>query len=158
MPAEPQVTSVQAKADNIVGPVKFTLSDLSIIGKTDDGATDIIALDETFKISVNVTFNNTPLTQLLLCLGLRIEVDFAFEGFGKKAEEVDVVDSDEDTKKDKLVYTIDEDFTPRKIGLTPGFYEVAASVKITSSAHKDCGQKVLALGFIKGFSFQVYEE
>jgi hypothetical protein len=155
-PQLPQQSDTQTSAPDILGPVTFKLSDLSILGTTQDEALDIVSTVETVKLSVKITFNDKPLTQLLLCLGMKLSVDFAFEGFGKAAE-VDVLNEKITTEKDKFVYIVETDLTPSEAGLTQGFYEVAATVKVSSPAHKDCGQKVLGIGFIKEFSFQVYE-
>ncbi|NJR64374.1 MAG: hypothetical protein HC772_02045 [Leptolyngbyaceae cyanobacterium CRU_2_3] len=144
---------------NILGPSSFTLTKLDVAGSSAVPAAlsqskYIVALDEQFTVSVVITFDQSPLTSLLMCLGTDMKVDFGFEGFGKGATETDV-DVTYITTEGQFAYLITYTGTPRKAGLTPGFYQLAATATIGPVTHK-CGQHILGYGYIGEIRFQVY--
>jgi hypothetical protein len=111
----PLVAGSETKSTNILGPTYFELCDLRIEASTAQPAPPmqiapanspyIVAEDEMFSVSVDVKFNNTPLTRLLLCLGMKVEVHFAFEGIGGKAGETDASEYIV-TEKNDFEYTV----------------------------------------------------
>ena len=143
---------------NILGPVIFELSYLNVIGSSNVPADPtqsqyIVASNEPFTLSVQVNFNNSPLTKLLMCLGTTISVDFGLEGFGA-APDVDVKASMV-TQKDKFVYVVTWTGTPTDAKLTPGLYEIGATVTIGPANHP-CAQYVYGYGYIEEILLQVY--
>lgn len=149
---------------NVLGPSSFVLSTLDVMGKAGlplppgqvapTQSKYIIAEDEEFEVTVTLTFDKGPLTSLLLCLGVTIGIDFGFEGFGKNAQESDQEVSISSVDG-QYVYTIKYTGTPRRAGLTPGFYQVAATATIGPVSHR-CGQKILGYGYIGEIRFQVF--
>ncbi|WP_346292197.1 hypothetical protein [Sphaerothrix gracilis] len=156
----PQYTATETYTDNILGPVHFTLNDLMVGGQTapshpphPQNSPLVISRNEQFKICVTITFHDSPLTRLLLCLKMRLTVIFALEGFGTATEtEVTVVES---TEKDKLSYVVCYEGTPQGAGLTPGFYKIASVVQV-GPVDNECSHEILGFGFISEVLLQVY--
>lgn len=160
----PLVGAYETKSTNILGPAYFELCDLRVAGTAGqpslpmqvapDQSPYIIATNEEFSVSVDVKFNNTPLTRLLLCLGLNIDAHFAFEGIGGQATEADasamVV-----TEKGEFEYTITWTGTPDGLGLTKGLYGIAAVVSVSPADHP-CSQEVIGYGYVAARLLQVY--
>ena len=111
-------------------------------------------MDEGVAFSVKVTFDQSALTTLLMCLGTSIKIDFAVEGFGKGAAEVDL-EATITTMSGVFDYVVKFSSTPRMESLTPGFYQVAAVATIGPVTHQ-CGQHILGYGYIGEFRFQVF--
>jgi hypothetical protein len=155
----PQYSTSETYSKNILGPVMFELSNLNVAGSSTAAADPsqsqyIVAADEEFTVSVDIKFNNSPLSKLLMCLGTSINVDFGFEGFGT-APEVDLKASIT-TIKDELEYTITWTGTPEKAGLKPGLYEIGAVVSVGPGNHP-CAQYVYGYGYIEEILLQVYQ-
>ncbi|AFZ20398.1 hypothetical protein [Allocoleopsis franciscana] len=153
-----QITDTETYSKGVLGPVYFTLSKLDVKGSSVAPADQhqsqyIVASDEKFTISVQIDFNASPLAKLLMCLGTTISVDFGFEGFGA-APEVDVKASIV-TVKDQLIYTISKELTPEQAKLTPGLYEIGATVTVGPGTHA-CDQYVYGYGYIEEILLQVY--
>jgi hypothetical protein len=151
-------TDAEAYSNNILGPVSFTLSYLNVQGSSSTPADPhqsqyIVGSNETFILSVQIDFNNSPLSKLLMCLGTTVKVNFGLEGFGA-APDVDVTASIV-TEKDKLAYVIYWEGTPDMAKLTPGLYEIGATVTIGPSSHP-CAQFVFGFGYIEEILLQVY--
>lgn len=153
--ADTQPTGSETYSKNILGPVSFTLSYLNVVGSntTPNQSQYIVASDEKFQLSVQIDFNSSPLTKLLMCLGTTIKVDFGLEGFGA-APDVDVTASIV-TQKDQLSYVISWEGTPDMAKLTPGLYEIGATVTVGPSSHP-CAQFVFGFGYIQEILLQVY--
>jgi hypothetical protein len=158
-----QLTDTETYSKNILGPVAFVLSNLRVFGKAEapvdktvapDQSPYIIATNEEFCVSVDITFNESPLSALLMCLGTRITVDFAFEGLGGKTNEVDWAVTDL-TQKDEFEYTLTYKSTPDASGLTPGLYVIAAVASI-GPVENECSQHILGYGYIAKQLLQVY--
>lgn len=154
-----QMSDTETYSKNILGPVWFKLSNLRIAGSSVEPASPeqspyIIASNEKFDMSVDVEFNNSPLTELLLCLGTEVMVEFAIEGFGTDSE-VNLLVETLTTKKGVYKYTLTYSGTPASANLTDGFYHAAAVAKIGPAKHP-CSQKVLGYGYIGEIRFQVY--
>lgn len=157
-PQPTQYSDTELYSKGILGPVYFTLSKLNVKGSNTAPADPhqsqyIVASNEKFTISVQIDFNASPLAKLLMCLGTTISVDFGFEGFGA-APEVDVKASIV-TKKDQLIYTISKELTPEQAKLTPGLYEIGATVTVGPGTHA-CDQYVYGYGYIEEILLQVY--
>jgi hypothetical protein len=148
----PEVSDTEIFSENLLGPVSFKLSALKVKGKG-PGASDIIAYDEELEVSVKVTFNQTPLSTLLMCLGTDVAITFDFEGFGPAKDTNTSVPIT--TRPNQFEYTVTYTGTPRKLGLDKGYYELAATSTIGPVTH-ECGEHVLGYGYIGEFRFQVY--
>ena len=158
-----QFSDSETYSKNILGPVSFTMSNLRVYGESElpvdktvapAQSPYIVASDEVFYASVDIVFNESPLTSLLMCLGTRLTVDFAFEGLGSKANEIDWAVTDI-TQKDKFSYTLTFKSTPEKAGLNSGLYVVAAIASIGPVENK-CSQHILGYGYIAKQLLQVY--
>lgn len=160
----PLYTASETKSTNILGPTYFELCDLRVAGTAGQPALPmqiapaqspyIVASNEQFSVSVDIKYNNTPLTRLLLCLGLEMEVHFAFEGIGGKAAETDVAVT-EVTQKDEFTYTVTWTGTPDALKLTKGLYGIAAIVSISPADHP-CSQEVIGYGYVAARLMQVF--
>lgn len=160
LPQQDETTDSETYTDaSILGPVYFTLNNLLIKGKNPRPASlhqsqYIIGSNEAFDISVDIEFNQSPLSSLLMCLGTMVTVTFSFEGFGKKADEEDVEVMIK-TVKGQYKYTATYTGTPKGTKLDPGFYEASAVVKVGPVAHQ-CSEEILGYGYIAEERFQVY--
>jgi hypothetical protein len=161
-----QVAETETYSKNILGPVYFELCNLRLRGKAEAPAWPknvaptqspyIIASNEEFEVSVDIKFNDSPLTRLLLCLGTRMHMCFSFEGAGAKAVELDLEVS-EVTEKDKFEYTLSWHGTPDQAGLTAGFYVVAGIATIGPIDHPCAPKCAYGFGYIAKQLVQVYE-
>jgi len=160
----PLVSDSETKSANILGPTYFELCDLRIEASTAQppepmfiapaNSPYIVAADEMFSVSVDVKFNNTPLTRLLLCLGMKVEVRFAFEGIGGAAGETDASKYIVTVKND-FEYTITWTGTANDLNLSEGLYAIAAVASVSPYEHP-CSQDVLGYGYIAARLLQVY--
>ncbi|HIK46470.1 MAG TPA: hypothetical protein IGR64_16550 [Leptolyngbyaceae cyanobacterium M65_K2018_010] len=160
----PLLANTELKSTNLLGPTYFDLCDLRLEASTAQpeppmviaqaNSPYIVAADEIFSVSVDVTFNDTPLTRLLLCLGMKVEVNFAFEGIGGKAAEVDVSQYIV-TKKGIFEYTITWKGTAEELKMGKGLYAVAAIASVSPYDHP-CSQDVLGYGYVAARLLQVY--
>ena len=156
-----QHADTEMYSDDILGPVWFSLTNLRVGGTNTSPAAPIqskyiIGENEVYSVSVDIEFNKTPLSSLLMCLGTRLSVDFAFEGFGKKAVEVDLNQSTL-TSKGVYKYTITYTGVPLKDGLKPGLYEIAAVADI-GPVENACQTPVFGHGYIEEVLLQVYPQ
>lgn len=159
-----QFSDTETYSKNILGPVYFTLSNLRVEGQAGTPALPktvapeqspyIVANNEEIKASVDIQFNDSPLTRLLLCLGTTVEVCFSFEAIGAKADDADLTASIK-TEKDKLSYTVTWEGTPEAGGMKPGFYAGGAVATIGPAMHP-CAQFVFGYGYIAKVLLQVY--
>ncbi len=146
-------------SDNILGPVAFKMSNLRIAGTNKKPAASaqspyIIGSQEAFSVSVDIEFNRTPLTALLMCLGTKLSVDFAFEGYGQKAVEIDLIAAGK-TQKSDYTYTLTYTGTPAVAGLTSGLYQVAAIATI-GPVDNECSSCVFGHGYLERVLVEVY--
>lgn len=160
----PLYSAAETKSTNILGPAFFELCDLRVAGAA--GQPDppmqvapsqspyIVASNEQISVSVDIKFNNTPLTRLLLCLGLKLDVHFAFEGIGAKAGETDVSVT-ESTDKGEFTYTVTWTGTPDSLNLDKGLYALAAIVSVSPADHP-CSQEVIGYGYVAARLMQVF--
>lgn len=154
-----EVTASETFSRSIVGPVRFELSNLRIAGRSTKPASPfnnpfIVAEDELYDVSVDVEFNRTPLTELLMCLKTQIAITYSFEGFGKKGAEVDlskVILTDKDVYKYTVTYT----GVPARDGLTVGLYSIGAIAEV-GPVKNVCSTKIFGHGYIKEVVLQVY--
>ncbi len=161
-----QVVNTETYSKNVLGPVYFELCNLRLAGKAETPEPPkhvaptqspyIIASNEEFEVSVDIKFNDSPLTRLLLCLGTRMTICFAFEGVGAKAVELDLEVSDL-TVKDQFEYTLTWHGTPEQAGLTAGFYVVAGVATIGPIEHPCAPKCAYGFGYIAKQLVQVYE-
>jgi hypothetical protein len=158
-----QVGASETYSKNILGPVFFKLCNLRFAGAGEDSDKmaapednqHIIASDEQYSVSVDVEFNDTPLTRLLLCLGMPVEVCFSFESIGGKGEDVDVSASIV-TKKDQLSYTITYTGKPEDDGFGNAFYVGAATATVNPPAHSCAPNCPFGFGYLATVLVQVY--
>ncbi|MGF1495255.1 MAG: hypothetical protein ACFB8W_00305 [Elainellaceae cyanobacterium] len=161
-----QLGGTETHSKNVLGPVSFTLCNLRIRGLAGEPELPkdvapaqspyIVASNEQFEVSVDIEFNASPLTRLLLCLGTKLSVCFSFEGVGAKAVEIDLEDTDL-TRKDVFKYTLTWEGTPEMAGLTAGFYGIAAVATIGPVEHPCAPKCAYGFGYIAGLLFQVYD-
>ncbi len=152
-------TSSETYSRSILGPSYFTLSELNVAGSSvvpaDPSQSQyIVASNEKFTVSLKIKFNDSPLTRLLLCLGVNISADFGFEGFGANADEVDVKASIV-SQKDVFEYVIQWTGTPDQAKLTAGLYEIGATVTV-GPGNNPCAQYIFGYGYIEEVLMQVY--
>lgn len=156
----PEHSSTETYSKNILGPVMFELSNLNVAGSSMAPADPaqsqyIVASNEEMTISVDVKFNQSPLSKLLMCLGTSVSVDFGLEGFGANAVETDIQASIT-TVKEQFEYTIEWTGTPDMAKLTAGLYEIGAVVTVGPGSHP-CAQYVFGYGYIEEILLQVYK-
>lgn len=161
-----QVADTETYSKNILGPVYFELCNLRLGGKAEAPewpknvapaqSPYIIASNEEFEVSVDIRFNDSPLTRLLLCLGTRMSICFSFEGVGAKAVELDLEVSDL-TVKDKFEYTLTWKGTPEQAGLSAGFYGAAAVATVGPVEHPCAPKCAYGFGYIAKVLVQIYE-
>ena len=154
-----ELTSSETRSQSIVGPVTFELKDLRVAGLGTNPANPtnspfIIAENEEYELSVTIEFNRTPLTELLMCLGTEMVVDFGLEGYGINAPEVNVRETYV-TEKGVFSYSLVHTGVAGKDGLKPGLYEIGAVVT-TGPVRNECTTKIWGHGYIKEVILQVY--
>ncbi len=154
-----EISTSETRSRSIVGPVTFKLENLRVRGLGTSPADPsnspfIISEDEEYELSVDVVFNKTPLTELLMCLGTRIIIGFGLEGYGKNAPEVDV-QATRVTTKDQYSYSLVYRAVARRDGLKPGLYEIGA-VATVGPVENRCTTKIWGHGYIQAVLLQVY--
>ncbi len=160
-PGQPnELTLTETRTQSIVGPVIFKLSNLDVKGLGNNPADPvnsqyIVAADEYFVASVDVEFNKTPLTELLMCLGTRIDIDFGFEGYGIKAAELNVPATIL-TEKGVYKYTLKTaPARPVDLRMPTGLYEIGAVARV-GPVENPCTTKIWGHGYIQAVLLQVY--
>ncbi len=158
-----QIGSTETYSKNIIGPVYFTLCNLQFAGVGDD--TDktvaleqnqhIVAEDEYYEVSADIEFSHNPLTSLLLCLGMKVDVCFSFESIGKKGQDVDVSASIV-TQKGQYSYTITHKGKPGDDGFGNTLYVGAATVTINPPDHMCAPNCPFGFGYLATVLVQVY--
>jgi hypothetical protein len=154
-----ELTKSETYSRSIVGPVSFKLSNLNVEGKSTklaapENSPYIVAADENYELSVDIEFNRTPLTELLMCLGTQITVYFSFEGCGRRAVEIDLSEVIL-TRKDVYTYRIMHKGVPARDGLSTGLYAISATAEV-GPVRNACSTKVFGHGYIKEVLLQVY--
>ncbi|MFP4299710.1 MAG: hypothetical protein ACLFT0_17975 [Spirulinaceae cyanobacterium] len=153
LPTQPNLIADNQVQSLPLPPVNMAISNLAVAGKTLDQSQFIIAEHEAFELSLDLEITGGSLANLLLCVGLDIEVTYAIEGFGP-ASEVNLQAMPIKTQKGQSKYTISYSGTPATAGLTTGFYKVAALV--TVKCPQNCCGEPLAFGYISPVVFQVH--
>lgn len=116
----------------------------------------IVDLDEDLRVGLVIKFDQSPLTRLLLCLGVDIKAYFHFEGLGSAAAEKDltvIIKSVEGQFK----YWVGTVIKPQDLGLTKGYYLVGATVEVGPVTHQ-CGQVILGYGYIGERRLQIADQ
>lgn len=160
--AQPQPqTHTEASTRHFLGPVSFTLSDLQIVGTSADWSgpapeqsSSIIAADEPFLARLNLTFNKSPLTALLMGLGTQITVNLHVEGQGRSTTELDLT-ATLVTEPNEFAYDLELEDIPSDLDLEPGLYAVSTTVEIGPAA-PECSQAVLGYGYLAKVMLQVH--
>jgi hypothetical protein len=156
----PEYSDSETYSRSILGPSYFTLSDLNVVGSSVVPADPtqsqyIVASNEKMAVSLKIKFNDSPLTRLLLCLGVKVSADFGFEGFGANANEQDVT-ATIITQKDTFEYIIKWEGTPDQAKLTAGLYQIGATVTV-GPGDNPCAQYIFGYGYIEEVLLQVYK-
>ncbi|MEA5448022.1 hypothetical protein VB780_05535 [Leptolyngbya sp. CCNP1308] len=149
------VTDTETYSREILGQSQFELYHLKATGMRGqlppwgphpEQSKHIIDLDEDMRVGLVIKFDQSPLTRLLLCLGVTIKAYFHFEGLGAASAEKDlevVATSQEDVFK----YWVGTILKPQDLGLTKGYYLVGATVEVGPLTHR-CGQFIFGYGYI----------
>ncbi|MDJ0704623.1 MAG: hypothetical protein QNJ46_15170 [Leptolyngbyaceae cyanobacterium MO_188.B28] len=163
---QPQYTSTETYSKQVLGQSSFELCGLSVTGTKGNPPPPwkvapyqspyIIDTNEEMWVGLHMYFDQSPLTKLLMCLGTPIHVCFSFEGFGKKTAEVDLPVKII-TEENRFNYWIGTKIQPQELDLTPGFYQVAATVEVGPLTHK-CGKYVFGYGYIGEVRVQIADQ
>ncbi|MEL6398085.1 MAG: hypothetical protein AAFR26_03255 [Cyanobacteria bacterium J06626_4] len=166
LPAQDQLVSdSETYSREVLGEAYFELFNLTAVGlrgdippfgPAPDQSAHIVDTDETMRVGLMMRFNRSPLTALLLCLGIDITVDFQFEGLGGIAVEKDLQVTTK-SNEGQFAYWVGTKISPQEIGLNPGYYLVSATTKIGPVTHK-CGQYVFGYGYIGERRLQVADQ
>ncbi|NER78093.1 MAG: hypothetical protein F6K42_00660 [Leptolyngbya sp. SIO1D8] len=149
------ISDTETYSREVLGEAAFELYRLTIAGLRGDvppwgphpdQSPHIIDTDESMRVGMVIKFNRNPLTALLLCLGVDLRATFHFEGLGGAAAEKDLRVS-LTSKEGQFAYWIGTVIKPQDLGLTPGYYQVAATIEVGPVTHK-CGQYVFGYGYI----------
>ena len=156
-----EISDAETRSTAVVGQVTFDLKNLRVRGlgikpAAPTNSPFIIAENERYELTVDIEFNRSPLTELLMCLGTRMTVNFGIEGYGVNAPEIDV-QATELTQKGVFEYTVTYSAVAKKDGLLPGLYEIGAVATIGPVENK-CTTKIWGHGYIKEVVLQVYPE
>ncbi|NJL46825.1 MAG: hypothetical protein HC929_04100 [Leptolyngbyaceae cyanobacterium SM2_5_2] len=116
----------------------------------------IIDLDEDMRVGLIVKFDQSPLTRLLLCLGVDICAYFHFEGLGGAAAERDLKVVAK-SKENQFKYWVGTVIKPQDLGLNRGYYLVGATVEIGPLTHR-CGQYIFGYGYIGERRVQIADQ
>lgn len=148
-------TDTETYSREILGQSQFELYHLKATGMRGqlppwgphpEQSKHIVDLDEDMRVGLVIKFDQSPLTRLLLCLGVTIKAYFHFEGLGAASAEKDlevVATSQEDVFK----YWVGTILKPQDLGLTKGYYLVGATVEVGPLTHR-CGQFIFGYGYI----------
>lgn len=137
-------------------PVEVELWGLDVSGNPASGSPYIIKDDEAMSLSMKVKFGGGTLTDLLMCVGIKIDVTFAIEGFGTAAE-INLGAPTVTTENGVYEYTpkLMLPGGPKSVGLVPGVYKAAAAMTVKpASPCADVGP--FAFGYLSDVVFQVY--
>ena len=126
--------------------VKGLRGDVPPWGPNPDQSPNIIDTDENMRVGMLIKFNRSPLTALLLCLGVDINATFHFEGLGGIAAEKDLRVSIK-SQEAQFTYWVGTTIKPQELGLNSGYYLVSSTIEIGPLTHK-CGQYVFGYGYI----------
>jgi hypothetical protein len=116
----------------------------------------IVDLDEDLRIGLIVKFDQSPLTRLLLCLGIDICAYFHFEGLGSASAEKDIKVVAKSVEN-QFKYWVGTTIKPQDLGLTKGYYLVGATVEIGPLTHR-CGQYIFGYGYIGERRLQIADQ
>ncbi|MBE9112969.1 hypothetical protein IQ273_26635 [Nodosilinea sp. LEGE 07298] len=159
------VTDTETYSREILGQSQFELYHLKATGMRGqlppwgphpEQSKHIIDLDEEMRVGLVIKFDQSPLTRLLLCLGVTIKAYFHFEGLGAASAEKDlevVANSEEDVFK----YWVGTIIKPQDLGLTKGYYLVGATVEVGPLTHR-CGQFIFGYGYIGERRVQIADQ
>ena len=156
------VSDTETYSREVLGEAYFEMFRLTAIGLRGDivpwgpapsQSPHIVDSDETMRVGTIIRFNRSPLTALLLCLGIDICVNFHFEGLGGAAKETDFKVKVKSTEG-QFVYWVGTQIKPEDLELNSGYYLVSATAEIGPVTHK-CGQYVFGYGYIGERRLQV---
>ncbi|MEO0456331.1 MAG: hypothetical protein AAF152_07060 [Cyanobacteria bacterium P01_A01_bin.114] len=165
MSAQPtvQYAATGTYSRNILGPAFFEMSDLKVAGTAGLSISPeftaltqspcVVTANETLTVKIQIKFNKSPLTSLLMCLGTDVYVRFVFEGVGGDASEKDV-EVMLTTVQDQYAYELIWTGTPQRAQMKPGLYAIASVAQIGPVRH-DCSQPIIGYGYLAGALLQV---
>ena len=158
-------TDTETYSREILGQSQFELYQLKATGTRGqippwgphpEQSKHIIDLDEDMRVGLIVKFDQSPLTRLLLCLGVDICVYFHFEGLGRAAAEKDLKVIQK-SREGQFKYWVGTVIQPQLLGLTKGYYLVGATVEIGPLTHR-CGQYIFGYGYIGERRVQIADQ
>lgn len=161
----PQYSATETYSREVLGTGEFELYGLRVIGLRGNvppwgphpqQSKYIVDLDESMFVGLVINFKPSPLSALLLCLGIDICATFHFEGFGGAAAEKDLKVCIK-SQEGRFRYGIGAVLEPQELGLTPGYYQVAATVQVGPVTHK-CGQYIFGYGYLGEVRVQIADQ
>lgn len=159
------VSSTESYSREILGQSQFELYHLTATGKrgplppwgpNPEQSKYIVDLDEDLRVGLVIRFDQSPLTRLLLCLGVDINAYFHFEGLGSASAENDLKVTIQSVDG-QFKYWVGTVIKPKDLGLTKGYYLVGATVEIGPLTHK-CGQYIFGYGYIGERRLQIADQ
>lgn len=156
------VSDTETYSREVLGEAYFEMYRLTVAGLRGDivpwgpapeQSRHIVDTDETMRVGTLIRFNRSPLTALLLCLGVDICVNFHFEGLGGAAIETDLKVKIK-SSEGQFVYWVGTQIKPEDLDLNSGYYLVSATAEIGPVTHK-CGQYIFGYGYIGERRLQV---
>lgn len=158
-------TDTETYSREILGQSQFELYQLKATGLRGqlppwgphpEQSKHIIDLDEDMRVGLVIKFDQSPLTRLLLCLGVTLKAYFHFEGQGAASAEKDL-EVAAISQENVFKYWVGTVIKPEELGLTKGYYLVSATVEVGPLTHR-CGQFVFGYGYIGERRLQVADQ
>jgi hypothetical protein len=158
-------TDTETYSREILGQSQFELYQLKATGLRGqlppwgphpEQSKHIIDLDEDMRVGLVIKFDQSPLTKLLLCLGVTIKAYFHFEGLGAASAEKDL-EVAAISQENVFKYWVGTVIKPESLGLTKGYYLVGATVEIGPITGK-CGQFIFGYGYIGERRVQIADQ
>lgn len=158
-------TDTETYSREVLGQSQFELYQLKATGTRGqlppwgphpEQSKHIIDIDEDMRVGVIIKFDQSPLTKLLLCLGVDICAYFHFEGLGQAAAEKDLKVMAK-SKENQSKYWIGTVIKPQDLGLSKGYYMVGATIEVGPMTHS-CGQYIFGYGYIGERRVQIADQ
>jgi hypothetical protein len=159
------VTDTETYSREILGQSYFELYHLKAAGTRGElppwgphpeQSKHIVDLDEDMRVGLIIKFDQSPLTRLLLCLGVDINAQFHFEGLGAASAEKDLTVTIKSVEN-QFKYWVGTVIKPETLGLSKGYYLVGATIEVGPLTHR-CGQFIFGYGYIGERRLQIADQ